>query len=479
MLMKKLTSLLAAACMLTSVAATSVSAADTTESPLCPSWVDSSSTKGWGNNLPEYSFAPADITNWGGLTVRAAKGKNGNCLRLIANGLGNWIFLGHNGYPSNVFTVGTEYVASFDYLRGPYEYYWPKIDLKIGAGGGSTDHVLSTFEGSDWKEWTTHTWEFTAQAATSPTLTFNNSHGDIYIDNFIIKEKATGKVVFEHNFDMMPTSQSNWGYNPKKYAETSVAAFCNWPVNDYIGVVEHGDGYAAYIRNSSGENVFWNSSALNEKMRAAVTDETASYTLSYDYIACDGNGWPNLHLATAIDWDESWSGITTDSDKGTWQTYTKTVTGAQIKSGHFGWKFLDGCKVCVDNLKLTDASGNVIAEEKFDLVPIWNGPNELKVGEITLSQANGEAKAEVSVTNTYNVTKKVSLVTAVYDGTELVDVDVTTSDVAGDPTETNATTKLSHEISTTGLTGKTFSAFLWDSLSGMKALTDAKSITIE
>lgn len=471
MLRKKLIALFACVCILTSLATTSVSAiAGATTDPAYPSWV--SQGKPWGGSLPEYSVAPSGVANWGGLTVKAAKGPYGTCMRLTANGISNWIFVSYSGYPGNVFTVGTDYVASFDYLRGPYEYYWPNIGLKCSIGG--VEHRLLTFDGTDSNKWTNHSWEFKATATTSPTFTFENDHGDIYIDNVIVKEKATGNVVYSFDFEMFPTSQRNWGYNPQRYYETTTYPFYNWPANENIGVVERGTGYAAYIRNTSGYNVFWNSPAIKGNI-----DSDASYTLSYDYIACDGDGWPNMKLANAIDWKEGWSGVFTDANKGTWQSYTATVTGTQIANGSFGWKFLPGCYVCVDNLKITDSQGKVVAEETFDLVPGLNGPNEFKGGEITITQADSKAKATVDVTNSYYDTRSATFITAIYDGNTLINIDLTTADIVGDPTKVNAVTTISHEMKTAGYTGKTLSAFLWDSVSGMNPLTGAKSVIIE
>ncbi len=482
MLMKRLTALLACVCILASFAATSVSAAATT-SPAYPSWVTSGTP--WGGNLPEYSVAPAGVTNWGGLTAKAAKGQDGNCLRITYNGGGNWLFLSYLAYPGNVFAEDTEYVASFDYLRGPYEYYWPNnIGLKIAIGG--VEHRLTAFEGTDWKQWTNYSWEFTAKTATSPTITLENNHGDLYIDNLIVKEKATGNVVYSFNFDMLPTSHGNWGYNPKRYAETTLVPFYNWPTNANVGVIERGTGYAAYVRNAGVEDVndngeiFWSSSDLTAKMRNLAVS-TDSYTVSYDYIACDGNGWPNLYVANSIDWREYsvWTPVTTNSNNGVWQTYTNTVTGAQLASGTFGFKFLKGCRICVDNLKVTDSQGNVVVEETFDLVPAWNGPNEYFVDEIAVAQTGSDIEASVDVTNSYYDTRSATLITAIYEGSELLDVDITTTDVVGDPTEVNAVTTISHEMDVTDYKGMTFSAFLWDSLAGMKPLTGAQSVTIE
>ena len=99
MLMKKLTALLACVCILASFATTSVSAAMATTDPAYPSWQSSGTP--WGGNLPEYSVAPGGVTNWGGLTAKAAKGPDGNCLRITYNGGGNWLFLSYLGYPVN------------------------------------------------------------------------------------------------------------------------------------------------------------------------------------------------------------------------------------------------------------------------------------------------------------------------------------------------------------------------------------------
>lgn len=470
MLKKKMLSLAACIGMLAAALAPNASAICATKAP-------DDADGAWGAVLQEYDGAAlADVVSWGGHTVTAARGKDGACMRLKQAGGGNWVFIGHGGYPANVFTAGTEYTVSFDYLPGPKGYGWDQSNYaKVSVGGA--DFLMMMDRPGD-KTWKTYTTDITAQNGTSPMISMTQTNGDMYIDNFIVNEKETGKVAFEHNFDMLKTNQAGWWYNPGKYAETNDVQFYGWPANDHVGVIEHGDGYAAYFRNG-GKESFWSNGTLTAATEALPAGE---YQVMFDYIFCDANGYEMPGIADCITWNENWTYDASDAANGVWQTYSATFTKEEGQSKNVGWKLVGSpksAKICVDNYRIVNSEGNVVLSENFDLVPAWNAPNEFSVGAIEITQADGKVKAAVDVTNSCVDTKKVTLITAIYNNGVLEQAIPVTTEIPGDPTKTNAVTNVSYEYDTAELSGKTISAFLWDGTDGMRPLANAATETIQ
>lgn len=473
MLKKRIVSLFASVCILVG-SAVSVSAISATTDPS-----EGNDSSPWGACLPQYSNAPVDVTNWGGHTVAAAKRDdgNGNCLRVQNSGANNWVFLGHGAYPANIFTAGTEYTISFEYLPGPYGFFWPEVNLTITVGG--TEVKMTNMDAPGSKTWKTYSADVTATNAISPTLKLVKDKADIYIDNIVVKEKATGNVVYSHNFDMLKTSQAGWWYDPGKYAETEAVQFYNWPANPYVGIIEHGDGYAAYFRNGGVES-HWSNSALTA---AASALPAGNYKVMFDYIFCDANSYDMPGIAERITWKENWTPVTTGAGDGVWQTYSADFTKASDAQGlSVGWKLVGSgksAKVCVDNYRIVDSDGKVVLQENFDCVPAWNALNEFSAAPITIAQQDGKIKASVDVTNSCTDTKKVYLIMAVYSSDTLENAEIVSSDVVGDPTGTNAVTTVSHEISADGATGKVIRAFLWNGLDSLTPLAQKAELTAD
>ena len=187
-------------------------------------------------------------------------------------------------------------------------------------------------------------------------------------------------------------------------------------------------------------------------------------------------------IAECITWNENWTHDATDAAKGVWQTYSATFTKEEGQSKNVGWKLVKSpksAKICVDNYRIVNSEGNVVLSENFDLVPAWNAPNEFSVGAIEITQADGKVKAAVDVTNSCVDTKKVTLITAIYNNGVLEQAIPVTTEIPGDPTKTNAVTNVSYEYDAAELSGKTIAAFLWDGTDGMRPLANAATETIQ
>lgn len=440
MLRKKLTALLACVCILTSLAATSVSAYYTPTSSIATSCNDAT---------------------WGSVKRVIVPDNNGGFAAWVTNPTQS------NGYlpfGTGAFEAGT-YSFSFDYLmcsNTTIQVNWANWAAVPLNSTGSTEGIWQHYE--------------SPQYTVSNNLTFSmwmvSGTCSVVFDNF--KLYKDGQLVASNDYDtakgLAYDGEKGWGYCPTEWWPTSFAPFYGLPSHDKVRVIKHGDGYAAWLRARSGSDEFW------AWYKSVPLESEETYTVSYDYLL--GDYYYNARVADYITWKQDWSWVTTDATTGTWQT--NTITGITGKSAtNMGFKMASGASMMIDNFKITDSSGNVVFEENFDLVPVLNGPDVYEVSEITISQDAGTVTASADIENSLPVDKSATLITAIYDGNTLLDVDLTTADIVCDPTEVNAVTTISHEVATADYVGKTFSAFLWDSLTGMNPLTGAKSVTIE
>ena len=418
----------------------------------------------WGPSLQQYSDrSPAYVTNWSTElhTVKAARSNRegyGDCIRLqrTSNDGDNWVKI--SSPAGATLTVGTEYTISVDYLPGPFGYNWASFGMQIYVGG-----QYLNFSGVKTPVTTTDTWEtfsqdFTASKTNVPQIKLLSKSSDIYLDSLVIREKATGNVVFYNNFDLLKATRiHDWGYDPGIYAETMAVPFLGVPADSSVGVVVHDDGYAAYLVNEKSYDVSWRFSDVEAIIRALPVGTSCRVT--FDYIYCDAGSDSSNYLADRMTWDESWHNVSA----GKWNTYQNTFSSKT--STQCGFKIKPGCRICVDNFRIYDSEDNLLAEKDFDTVPLLGvGVDQFVAEPLTISQDGSNMTVSTKIINSYANVKNALLLTAIYNEGIIEDIDYISTDIASDPRGINYATSIESTIDVSGNTGKTFKAFLWEGL---------------
>lgn len=495
MLMKKLTALLATACMLTSVAATSVSAANgvTLQNPVDDAW-------GYNGYLSEK--LPYGVVNWGGGTLHTVSdGNGGYALRISGTGA-DWICLTTPYSSLPEVAQGTKLTVSFDTVGGPKQNDWDgkmgstsDIDLMLHFAFFNEYADPSVPLGSIGKDkWTTWTKDITVSGSGQRNITVQAKNADAIIDNLKVVNKDTGEVIYFNDFNKVAPTSSNsalgvngWGWTTNIW-NLEADPFPNWTLNSYTGgavvVADNGsNGYAM------GATVL--TADANPQIRATGISPLPADTYTVEaWIKFGGsNGWPNETKMQVV--GGAWPVLVRDDTENKHQNSDGSFMHAKatVTVGD-NWtpaiQLLGDCAVFIDEFKITNNNGDVVFYDDFEYVPglSWRGINVTSDLKLTADASKVEATA--GVTNLSGAKLPATLIMCAYDADgnlesveSVVTSEIAQSDVSVTNPKTNETLLTATAADVSELSGKTVTAFLWDSFSGMKALTDAKSITIE
>lgn len=386
-------------------------------------------------------------------------------------------------------------------LKGlPADTYTISGDVKLGGSNGwPSMRIADNISWAQWEakgkyntdtnsEWGTFEKTVTASSTWNPFFEIQPSASTM-IDNFKITN-SSGDVVFEDDFDTVSVftvpqipSTTSWGYTPAYYWDTTYTAFANWTTSvdrHNVRVIEGKDGgFAMWIKSNTGDGY----STVNAKGCPAL--QPGTYTLTADAKLGGASKYPSTLLQETKGWtaaDVENQAIASSADKNAWSKATWTITVAEGGTYVPAFKPNDDCSVMLDNFTVTDSEGNVVWSDDFENVKALSWVKQ-EISGIDLEVEGEEVTVTAEGINTTMNNLPFTLITCVYDENGVLEeIRSTVSGVIPSrPTPVNATNKTTVSVTenVAGDAGKTFKAFIWDNMGGLKPLAEAESVVIK
>ena len=210
-----------------------------------------------------------------------------------------------------------------------------------------------------------------------------------------------------------------------------------------------------------------------------------TYTLTADAKLGGGSNYPSTLLQDTKLWttatvvDQSVAG---SADKNAWSTATWTVTVPEGGTWVPTFKPNDDCSVMLDNFTVKDSEGNVVWSDDFENVKALSWVKQ-EISGIDMEVADEEVTVTAEAINTTMNNLPFTFITCVYDENGVLEeIRSTVSGIIPSrPTPANVTNKTTVSVTenVSGDAGKTFKAFIWNSVGELKPLTEAESVVIK